>query len=152
MTSLYSPDLSLNHETDLPSGDHAGSRSAEPLEFVRLRTSPFSAGIVKISPRASTTTRLPVGESAMFVMRLVTSSQRGIIQGKSPAAVMFTTCCLPFFGSSSWMTPACSKTIAPVPASIVFTSKSVNFVTCTSFFAAISYDHTLATPSRSEMK
>ena len=85
MTSLYSPDLSLKYEMNLPSGDHAGSRSADPLEFVRLRTSPFSAGIVKISPRASTTTRLPVGESAMFEMRLVTSSQRGIIHGKVAA-------------------------------------------------------------------
>ena len=35
----------------MPSGDHAGSRSADPLELVKLRTSPFSAGTVKISPR-----------------------------------------------------------------------------------------------------
>src|SRR5512147_2351725 len=101
MTILYSPDLSLKYDTDLPSGDHAGSRSAEPLEFVRLRMSPFSAGIVKISPRASTTTRRPVGDKAMFVSRFVTSSQFGIIHGKSPAAVMLTTFSLPLFGSSS---------------------------------------------------
>src|SRR5678809_1677583 len=101
MTSLYSPDLSLKYETNLPSGDQAGSRSAEPLEFVRLRTSPLSAGIVKISPRASTTTRLPVGDTAMFVRRFDTSSQFGIIHGKSPAATMFTIRLLPFFGSSS---------------------------------------------------
>src|SRR5712691_4855828 len=99
----YSPGLSLKYEMDFPSGDHAGSRSAEPLEFVRLRTSPFSTGIVKISPRASTTTRLPVGESAMLVMRLVTSSHLGIIHGKSPVAVMLTTCSLPLLGSNSWM-------------------------------------------------
>src|SRR5712691_6629441 len=97
----YSPDLSLKYEMDFPSGDHAGSRSAEPLEFVRLRTSPFSAGMVNISPRASTTTRLPVGEIAMFVRRLLTSSHFGIIQGKSPAAVIFTMRSLPVFGSSS---------------------------------------------------
>src|SRR5215208_6303367 len=101
IVNLYSPDLSLKYETNLPSGDHAGSRSAEALEFVRLRTSPFSAGIVKISPRASTTTRLPVGETAMFVTRLLTSSQFGIIHGKSPAATMFTIFDLPLFGSSS---------------------------------------------------
>src|SRR6185295_13409805 len=101
MYSRYSPDLSLKYETNLPSGDQAGSRSAEPLEFVRLRTSPFSAGIVKISPRASTKTRLPVGDKEMFVMRLVTSLQFGIIQGKSPAAVMLTTCSRPLFGSNS---------------------------------------------------
>src|SRR6185503_8418258 len=106
MTSLYSPDLSLKYETNFPSGDHAGSRSAEPLEFVRLRTSPLSAGIVKISPRASTTTRLPVGDNAMFVRRFETSSQFGIIHGKSPAATMLTILDLPLFGSSSYMYPA----------------------------------------------
>ena len=115
MTSLYSPDLSLKYDTHFPSGDHAGSRSADALEFVRFRTSPFSAGIVKISPRASTTTRLPVGDSEMFEIRLVTSSHRGIIHGKSPRAVISTTWLLPLFGSSAWMRPACSKTIAPGP-------------------------------------
>jgi hypothetical protein len=63
--------------------------------------SPLSAGIVKISPRASTTTRLPVGDNAMFVTRPLTSSQFGIIHGKSPAATMLTTFDLPLFGSSS---------------------------------------------------
>ena len=101
MTSLYSPERSLKYETYLPSGDQAGSRSAEPLEWLRLRTSPFSAGMVKISPRASTARRLPVGDKTMLVMRLVTSSQRGIIQGKSPVAVMLTMCSLPVLGSSS---------------------------------------------------
>src|SRR4029079_14418131 len=101
MTSLYSPDLSLKYETNFPSGDHAGSRSADALECVRLRTSPLSAGIVKISPRASTTTRLPVGETAMLLRRLLTSSQLGIIHGKSPVARMLTILSLPLFGSSS---------------------------------------------------
>ncbi|HJS24086.1 MAG TPA: hypothetical protein VJ751_07005 [Pyrinomonadaceae bacterium] len=36
---------------------------------------PLSAGIVKISPLASTTTRLPVGDSRMLVRRFETSSQ-----------------------------------------------------------------------------
>src|ERR1043166_7912487 len=95
MTSLYSPDLSLKYETNLPSGDHAGSRSAEPLEFVRLRTSPLSTGMVKISPRASTATRLPVGERAMLVRRFEMSSQFAIIHGKSPVATMLTIFSLP---------------------------------------------------------
>src|SRR5262245_37617516 len=103
MTSLYSPERSLNQEMYLPSGDQAGSRSAEPLEWLRLRTSPFSAGTVKISPRDSIATRLPVGESARLDMRAVTSSQRGIIHGKSPAALMLTMCSLPDLGSISWM-------------------------------------------------
>ena len=84
MTSLYSPDLSLKYEMYLPSGDQAGSRSADPLEWLRLRTSPFSAGIVKISPRASATIALAGRRQARFVMRAVTSSHRGIIHGKSP--------------------------------------------------------------------
>src|SRR5262249_48690937 len=118
----YSPDLSLKYETYLPSGDHAGSRSADPLECVRLRMSPFSAGTVNTSPRASAATRLPVGESAMFDMRLVTSSQCGIIQGKSPAAVILTMRSLPDFGSSSWTYPACSNTRTPAPESSALTS------------------------------
>ena len=138
MSKRYSPDLSLKYEMNFPSGDQAGSRSAEPPELVKLRTSPFSDGIVKISPRASTTTRFPVGEIAMFVKRFDTSSQRGIIHGKSPAAEMLTTCSRPLFESSSWIYPACSKTIAPAPESIDFTSKSVNLVTCVSFLVPVS--------------
>src|ERR1035437_2071832 len=103
MTRRYSPDLSLKYEINLPSGDHAGSRSADPLEFVRLLTSRFSAAMVKISPRASTSTRLPVGDISRLLMRLETSSQRGIIHGKSPATLIGTTCSLPLLGSSSWI-------------------------------------------------
>ncbi len=88
----------------------------------------------------------------MLVMRLVTSSQRGIIHGKSPVAVMSMGCARPVFGSSSWIRPACSKTTVPAPASIDFTSKSVNFVICVSFFVFASYDQTFATPSRSDRK
>src|SRR4051812_1369138 len=82
----YSPDLSLKYESDFPSGDQAGAISDAPLVRVMLRTSPFSAGIVKISPRASTAARLPVAEIAMLVMREVRSFHCGIIQGKSPSA------------------------------------------------------------------
>src|SRR5580765_1522447 len=101
MYRRYSPERSLKYEIDFPSGDQAGSRSADELELVRLRTSPFSAGMVKISPRDSTTMRVPVGDSAIFERRLLTSSQRGIIHGKAPVAVMLTTCSLPLLGSSS---------------------------------------------------
>src|SRR5689334_2653222 len=103
MINLYSPDLSLKYETDFPSGDQAGSRSADALELVKLRTSPLSAGIVKISPRASTATRFPVGDNAMFVRRFETSSQFGIIHGKSPVALMLTTFSLPVLVLNSWM-------------------------------------------------
>src|SRR5581483_1346503 len=151
MYSLYSPDLSLKYEMNLPSGLQAGSRSAEPDELEMLRTSPFSAGIVKISPRASTTARFPVGDNAMETMRDETSFHCGIIHGNSPATVIGTTCSRPVFGSSSWMYPACSNTTAPAPASSVFTSKSAKCVTCATFFVLVSYDQTLATPSASSM-
>src|SRR5215831_3540975 len=105
MTSPHSPDRSLKYDTYLPSGDQAGCSSAELLECVRLRISPFSAGMVKISPRDSTATRLPVGEIARSLMRLVTSCQCGIIHGKSPEAVISTTWAFPLLGSSSWMYP-----------------------------------------------
>src|SRR4051812_27606234 len=98
MNNWNSPDLSPNQETYLPSGDQAGFSSVESLEWVRLRMSPFSAGMVKISPRASTATRRPVGEMARDVMREVTSCQRGIIQGKSPVAVISTMWVLPDLG------------------------------------------------------
>src|SRR5580765_759765 len=103
MTSLYSPDLSLKYEMYFPSGDQAGSRSADPLEWLRFRTSPFSAGMLKISPRASAAIRLPVGDNTILLMRLVTSSHRGIIHGKSPVARMVTIDAFPVFGSISWM-------------------------------------------------
>ena len=65
---------------------------------------------------------------------------------------MVTTRDLPLFGSSSCTSPACSNTIAPAPASIDFTSKSTNDVTCASFFDLVSNAQTLATPSRSDRK
>ena len=51
---------------DFPLGDHPGSRSATAGVCVKLRTSPFSAGTEKISPRASNTARIPDGEIAAF--------------------------------------------------------------------------------------
>ena len=63
---MYSPDSSEKYAIDFPSGDHAGSRSATPGVCVRLRTSPLRAGTVNISPRASNTARVPVGDSPAF--------------------------------------------------------------------------------------
>src|SRR5262245_32127433 len=100
MYNAYSPERSLKYEIIFPSGDHAGSCSADALEFERLRTSPLSAGIVKISPRASTATRLPVGDNVRLLIALVTSFHCDIIHGKSPAAEMVTTCALPVLVSS----------------------------------------------------
>ena len=149
---MYSPDASLNQLSERPSGDHVGLRSALPLECVRLRTSPFSAGMEKISPRASTSARLPVGESDRPVTRVDTSFHCGIIQEKSPRTVMETGMARAVFGSRMCRRPACSNTTTPAPASSVFTSKSVNFVICVTAFVRPSYLNTFCTPSRSEMK
>src|SRR5437879_4406939 len=64
--SAYSPDSSEKYATRVPSGDHAGLRSFAPGVLVRLRISPFSAGTVRISPRASNTARVPVGDRPAF--------------------------------------------------------------------------------------
>ena len=85
-------------------------------------------------------------------MRLVTSSQCVIIQGKSPTARMGTGADLPVLTSSACTEPACSKTSAPPPAPSDLTSKSVKRVTCVSCFVPGANAHTLATPSRSERK
>src|SRR5262249_52004438 len=103
MTSLYSPDLSLKYDTNLPSGDQAGLRAAQPLGFVRLLTSPFSAGIENTSPRAAPARRWRGGASTMFGIRLGPSALLGIIHGKSPAALMLTMWLRRLRGSSSWM-------------------------------------------------
>jgi hypothetical protein len=72
MCSSYSPDSSEKYAMDFPSGDQTGSRSKTPGEFVRLRGSPFSAGTVRISPRASKTARAPFGEMSAFRKRFAT--------------------------------------------------------------------------------
>ena len=58
-----SDDSSVRAAIERPSGDQIGERSCTPVELVRLRTSPFSAGTVTISPRNSNAARTPVGES-----------------------------------------------------------------------------------------
>src|SRR5256885_10620736 len=134
MESLYSPLLSVKYETKRPSGDHAGSRSADVLELVRSRASPFSAGTVKISPRASMAARLPVGDSARLVARLDTSFHCGIIHGKSPAAVMLMICSRPVLGSRRLTHSGGSETTAPVLASSVLTSQPVEGAGSASYF------------------
>ena len=104
-TSLYSPDLSLKYETNLPSGDHAGSRSADPLELrevahVALLRRNREDLAARFDDHALAGRRERRGSSCA----LVTSSQRGIIHGKSPVAVIVhdrAPCRV--FGSSSWM-------------------------------------------------
>ena len=72
MCKAYSPDSSDKYAMLWPSGDQRGSRSITPVVCVRLRGSPFSAGTVMISPRASNTARTPFGEMSAFSSRLAT--------------------------------------------------------------------------------
>src|SRR6185503_4101599 len=98
--SWYSPLASENHATCAPSGDHTGPRSCAPGLWVRLRKSPFSAGTVKISPRASNATRIPVGESVALRIMLATFLNCGRAHGKSPVTSILTFCDLPDFAST----------------------------------------------------
>ncbi len=66
---MYSPDSSEKYAIVFPSGDHDGLRSITPGVSVRLRTSPFSAGTVRISPRASKSARIPVGDTRGLIRR-----------------------------------------------------------------------------------
>jgi hypothetical protein len=67
-----------------PSGDQVGDISRTPGVWVRLRISPFWAGTVKTSPRASKTARLPVGERPKPSMLPRTFLKYGTVSGRSP--------------------------------------------------------------------
>ena len=112
-----------------PLGDQTGALSAAPEVRVRLRASPSSTGTVKISPRASITTRLAVGDRDAEDTRRLTSSHRVSAQGKSPRISMSSLVVRPVAGSSVWIHPSCSRTRALGPPASHFTSASVKRVT-----------------------
>ena len=60
-----------------------------------LRASPFFAGTVMISPRASNATRAPVGEIAAFPSLDATGTKRGSVAVSSPAIVIGTLAAWP---------------------------------------------------------
>src|SRR5436190_21045118 len=81
----YSPDSSEKYAMVLPSGDHDGDRSIVFGVLVITRASPFSAGTVTISPRASKSARVAVGDKWAPVRRLLTFTMRERTSGRSPA-------------------------------------------------------------------
>ncbi len=85
---LRLPKGSGEYATKFPSGDQIGARSAAPELRVRLRAEPCSTGTENISPRASISARLPVGDKDADSMYLFTFSQRVSAQGKSPRTVI----------------------------------------------------------------
>ena len=88
-----------------PSGDQTGERSCAAVVLVRLRTSPFSAGTVTISPRNSTATRTPEGESEalrMYLRSLVSFTNRGRVSARSAATPIVSFLAEPPAGSKRW--------------------------------------------------
>src|SRR5947209_1482339 len=100
MYRRYSPPRSENQASDFPSGDHAGERSFDAGVAVRLRSSPFSRGTVKMSPRNSKAARAPDGEMAVLRMYFLPLTKRGKVSTRSAATPTFTRLLVPLFGSS----------------------------------------------------
>ena len=79
--------------------------------------SPLSDGTVKISPHASITARLPVGEIPKLRIRAgSTFTKCGRTCGRSPATRTLSVLAWRVFRSYSLSAPTCSITIAPGPA------------------------------------
>ena len=105
-----------------PSGAQAGYRSCEVSECVRLRLSPFLAGTVNTSPRASTTARTPVGEIAAPRNMPATLRYCGRRASTSGEMLIFRSVVWPEPVFSTCSRPACSYTKSvPWPLS-AFTS------------------------------
>src|SRR5262245_51191561 len=75
--SSSSPLASEKYAIDFPSGDQIALLSSTPGVSDRFRHSPFDAGTVKTSPRATTTARFPDGETSIDVTRSPTVAQCG---------------------------------------------------------------------------
>src|SRR5256885_13888520 len=99
MYSRYSPLRSENQAIDFPSGDHAGQRSFAAGVLVKLRSSPFSRGTVKISPRNSIAARAPEGEIAPTRTYFFPLTKRGRVSTRSAGTPTFRRLSLPLFGS-----------------------------------------------------
>ncbi len=150
--SSFSPDSSVNHAIDLPSGDHTGVRSLAETDCVKLRSSPFSIGMVTISPRNSNAARAPLGERLALRMYFAPFAKRGRVSLRSAATPIFSRLWPPLRGSNSDRYPPRSKMIFPLPAVAARMGQSENFVSCATCFVAESYEKRLNSPARSDRK
>ncbi len=91
-----------------PFGDQRASRSCAFDEFVRLRVGPFSAGTVKMSPRAANTARSPLGLSAYHSTLFAAEMCEGREARPSSGTVIEIGVDFPVFVSSSCSSPALS--------------------------------------------
>src|SRR5215471_8740643 len=118
----YSPVASPQYAIHLPSGDHAGSRSRAPGVFVRSRTSPFSAGTLNSSPRASITARFADGDRSKPVIQSATERYSGRVAGLSSGTCTDSLCSFSDGRSITYSQPPFSNTIASEPTLGHFTS------------------------------
>ena len=79
-----------------------------PLVSVRLRTSPFSAGTVTMSPRKSNTARAPEGESDALLIHFAPVTNRSRVSRTSDGTANESFRDAPVAVSSKCRYPACS--------------------------------------------
>ena len=131
----------------MPSGDHAGERSAERARVGDVANVALLGGdgedlAARLGEHAPASGReRDVGHAGRDVLPARHHPRE--VAGRRESTAGPTR---PLFGSSSCTSPACSKTSVPPPASSALTSKSVNLVCCVRRFAFASYDQTLAMP------
>lgn len=147
--SSYSPVASAKYAIVLPSGLHRALRSQTPSVRVRLRGVPCSAGADQTSPRATTATRLPLGEIDACCAIAAVSTDATRSDRRSPGTAMSTARARLLPRSSTWMRSPCCSTISPAlpssgPIAGQRTSCSVKRETCSVFPASTSWLQTLS--------
>jgi hypothetical protein len=136
----------------LPSGDHDGERSITRGEFVMLRGSPFSAGTVTISPRASNSARVAVGDRCAPVRLRLTFTSRSRTSGRSPAIRTGTGFIVADLRSNNARPPNCSTTIASGPAPADLKSSPPFLTSSFTWRVRVSYENSVTGPLRSLRK
>ena len=124
-----------------------------PGVCVMMRGSPFSAGTVRISPRASNSARVAFGDRCALESRALTFTIRARTSGKSPAIRTGTGFNVPVFTSNSASPPNCSTTMASAAPPIDLKSKpELFFASSFTCFERVSYEKSETAPLRSLRK
>src|SRR5678816_2274025 len=88
-----------------PSGDQVGHLSCAPDECVRFRVGPFSIGALKISPRADTRTRSPLGLRLADSIKLAAETRLGRRAMPSSGTLMEMAELLRLLTLETWSSP-----------------------------------------------